>query len=193
MLTVHVYMSGCQCIVSHPHSAQLYAVCSAATSGGLVLSAATKPRRMARPGRTIRYKVSVRPAATKQAKVKGTKAKVPSGSQSAAGPTLNLRVALPAGVRYMRSSTYPPLLTHDARGRKARRQPVQADGGLLTWENVGPMPKGRTFKVRVRVDSVIAPGTLLTFSAELFESVQVGENALPACPQSSPNVMVTVA
>lgn len=33
----------------------------------------------------------------------------------------------------------------------------------------------------------------LTFSAQLFESVPVGSSVLPACPQSAPNVTLTVA
>lgn len=171
----------------HKFSAQLYAVCSAATSGGLTLATATSPRRVVRPGRTVRYKVSLRPA-TKQPKAKAT-------SQAAGGPTLNLRVALPAGVRYMQSTTSPPLLAYSAGGRKAKRQPVLAnDSAVLTWEDIGVTCKGRDFVVKVRVDSAIASGTPLTFSAQLFESVQVGAgtSAVPACPRSAPNATVTV-
>jgi hypothetical protein len=142
---------------------------------------------MVRAGRTVRYKVSVRPNA-KQGKAM---------TDQTAGPTLNLRVVLPAGVHYVQSYTSPPLLAYGARGRKIKRQPVEAGGGLLTWEDIGSAPashKGRrAFVVKVRINATIASGTPLTFSAELYESVQVGAgNVVPACPQSAPNVTVTI-
>lgn len=147
----------------------------------------TRPRRVVRPGRTVAYKVSIRPV-TKQ------KGKAKAKANGAAGPNLNLRVVLPIGVRYMKSGTRPSFLTYyDAQGRKARRQPVQSnDSMVLTWENIGATH--RTFKVKARVDSAFASGTQLTFSAQLFESVTVGAGSIPvpACPQPAPNVTVTV-
>lgn len=86
-----------------------------------MLATATSPRRVVRPGRTVVYKLGVRPV-TKQ------KGKASAKATSAAGPTLNLRVVLPPGVRYMKSATSPSLWAYGARGRKAKRQPVQADG-----------------------------------------------------------------
>lgn len=167
--------------------------CSAATSGGLALVAATQPRRVVRPGRTVQYKVRVRP--TKM--MKKAKRKESGAGGQAAGPVLNLRLVLPPGARYLTSITSPPLLASDAPGRKVRRQPVQAANGMLTWEDIG-LPttyKGRVFKVKARIDIMAASGTLLTFSAQLFESVPVGGggSVVPACPRSAPNVTLTVA
>lgn len=171
-------------ITSPLNSAQLYAVCSAATRGSLVLATATSPRRVARAGCTVVYKVNV--CRTKAKELGKTKA------VGAAGPTLNLHVVLPTGVRYMKSSTTPLLRTHDAQGRKIKPQSVQADGRVLTWEDIGL--NRRTVKVKVRVEPTVAPGTILTFSAQLFESVTVGagSNPVPACPESAPDATVTV-
>lgn len=163
----------------------MYAACSTATSGGLVLTTATSPRRTVRPGRIIRYRVRVRSAVKKARQRKHSAA----GGQGA-GPTLNLRVALPARVRYIQSSTFPALMTYNSRGRKSKLQPVQADGGLLTWEDIGPTR--RDFKVKVIVDSTVAPGTLLPFSAQVFEVVPVGDSVAPTCPRLAPNVTVAV-
>ena len=177
----------------HTHSAQLYRVCSAATSGGLALASAPQLRRVVRPGRTVQYKVRVRSTTKtkKQAKPKGSG----TGGQ-AAGPTLNLRIVLPLGARYVKSTTFPPLLVSDTQGRKMKRQPVQEADGLLTWEDIGSPTthKGRVFKVKVRVDKTAESGTLLSFSAQLFESIPVGGggNVVPACPRSAPNVTLTV-
>lgn len=170
-------------LVSHAHtplhSAQLYAVCSAETSGGLELGATAKPMRRVRAGNILRYTVTIRSAA-KQAKTK----------TKAAGPTLNLRVALPAGVHYVRSSTRPWLLMRSSWGGQREIEPVLTDNGaLLTWEDIGAT---RKIKVKVHVGSNIAAGTPLTFSAQLYESVQVGSNVAPACAQSAPNVTVMV-
>ncbi len=177
----------------HNHSAQLYRVCSAATSGGLDLVAVTQPRRVVRPGRTLRYKVRVRPAKT----MKKAKRKESGAGGQATGPVLNLRLVLPPGVRYLKSITSPPLLASDAPGRKVRRQPVQAADGMLTWEDIGSPTthKGWVFKIKARVDITAASGTLLAFSAQLFESVSVGGegSVVPACPRSAPNVTLTVA
>lgn len=63
----------------------------------------------------------------------------------------------------------------------------------MTWEDIGS--NRRTFKVKVRVDSTIAPMTQLTFSAQLFESVQLGAEGgtvAPTCPQPAPNVTLSV-
>eukprot|EP00624_Nannochloropsis_granulata_P005654 evm.model.NODE_40385_length_66094_cov_35.488079.2 len=115
----------------------------------------------------------------------------------AAGPVLNLRLVLPPGANYLRSVTSPPLLASDATGHKMRRQPVQAANGILTWEDIGSPTrhKGQLFKVKARIDKMVASGTLLTFSAQLFESVPEGGgiNVVPACLRSAPNVTLTVA
>lgn len=165
-------------------SAQLYAACSAATSGGLVLAAATSPRRTVRRGRILRYKIRIR-SAVKQAERKHS-----AGEGQGAAPILSLRVVLPAGLRYVKSGTSPPIMRYDTQGRKEKLWPVEADGGLLTWENIGAT--GRDFMVKARVDSTAVPGTLLTFSAQLFELVPVGSSDTPACPQSARNVTMTV-
>jgi hypothetical protein len=131
-----------------------------------------------RPRRTVLYKVHVRPA-TKHAI-----------TRKAAGLILNLRVVLPAGVHYVKSKTVPQLYASNSSGRKAKSKPVLSDGSMvLTWEDIGAK---RSFEVKTRVDNAVARGTQLTFSAQLFESVQVGPEASPACPRSAPNVTVTV-
>lgn len=136
-----------------------------------------------RAGRAVLYTVKIRPT-TKTTKDGIAKGRV--GGQDA-GSTLNIRVVLPARVRYVQSKASPPLLAYSARGRKMRRQPVQADGGLLTWEDIGP--KRRKFRVKVIVNSDVAPGTLLPFSAYLFEAVPLGQEGttVQACPLLAPN------
>lgn len=130
---------------------------------------------MVRAGRIVTYKISVRPAAKKPADE----------------PILNVRIALPAGVAYVDSKASPGLYTRDPSGKKVKRQPVQSDGGMvLTWEDFGSARKGRKFLVKVRVDSGIASGTPLTFTAELFEFVAVGGSV--TCSLSAPDVTLTV-
>ena len=124
----------------------------AACSGGLLLASSTSPRTNVHPGRILKYKVSVRPAA---------KQKFAAKPPSTGGPTLNLRVTLPVGVQYVKSSTFPLLRTTNANGSKAKSTPVK-DGRVLTWEDI--TSKGRVFKVKVRVDSSLASGTALSFS-----------------------------
>ena len=169
------------------YSAQIFAVCSAATTGGLALKTWTVPRHKVHAGRIVRYKVSIRPT-TKYAKAK----KASAGAQAAA-PILNLRVTLPADVKYISSVTSPSLYALGLSGRKIKRQPVQSNNSMvLTWEDIGATRKGRTFKVKTRVDSATASGTLLTFSAQLYESVQVGSGFDPACAVSASDVTLPV-
>jgi hypothetical protein len=93
--------------------------------------------------------------------MKKTKRKESGTGGQAAGPALNLRMVLPPGARYIKSTTSPPLLASDAQGRKVRRQPVQAADGMLTWEDIGSPTthKGREFKVKARIDITAASGT----------------------------------
>lgn len=81
------------------------------------------------------------------------------------------------------------------KGHRVKRPPVLDNSGLLLmWEDIGstPAPKGRNFRVTVRVDSYLAPGTELSFAAQLFESVPVGGSGVLACPLPAPNATVTV-
>lgn len=167
----------------------MYAACSSATTGGLVLASKTSPRRMARPGRILNYKVRLTPAVRAKGVAKTKKGALTSGSGSST--ILSLRVMLPTGVRYVKSSVSPPLLTTGAKHRRKVKRTATLDnsGLLLTWEDLRatPAPKGRTFKVTVRVDSYLVSGTALTFAAEVFETVSVGGTGIVACPRAAPN------
>jgi hypothetical protein len=172
----------------------MFAACSPATRGGLMLAVKTHPKRVVKPGRIVRYKLKVYPATTKN-KTGGETAVKPKASNTSSASTLNLRVVLPTGVTYIKSKTSRPSYSPEGSGRKVTklRPIVEEDGLQLTWEDIGAtLLKACKFKVKVRVDPDAARGTVLPFSAYLFESVAVGSNALPACPQPFPNVTVTV-
>lgn len=165
-------------------SAQLYAACSVATTGALTMRTRATPQHGVKRGKLARYTVKLTRTATK-----GKTSAATTGS----APTMGLRIYLPAGVRYTRSSVFKlprvngmyPNITGPV------QPPVDLDARTLTWSHIGMSASGlggpvsRKVKVSVRVDNTVPVGSVLQFMAELFEEVRVGNVGLPACRRTS--------
>ena len=98
-----------------------------------------------------------------------------------------LRVALPAGTIYVEDR---------ATGLNTAPTVTISDGTtLVTWASVNPKksgtskPMARTFFVRMRIDNVIAKGTVLTLASTLFQANQVTMNGT-VCGRAVNDVMV---